>query len=71
MKTFALAIILTAFASSAFAADSMSCKPEKALHGAALKSSVTSCCTKQATAKNYKGIVKTNFLKKCESDGMM
>jgi hypothetical protein len=70
MKTIALAIFITAFAGSAFAADSMSCKPAKTLHGAALKSSVTSCCNKQAAAKSYKGIVKTNFLKKCESEGM-
>jgi hypothetical protein len=71
MKTISLALLIAAYASSAFAADTMSCKPEKKLSGAALTSSVTSCCKKQAAAKKYSGIVKTNFLKKCESEGMM
>jgi hypothetical protein len=70
MKRFALAILLIAFAGSAYAADSMSCKPAKKLSGAALTSSVTSCCNKQAAAKKYSGIVKTNFLKKCTDEGM-
>lgn len=70
MKHIVLALLLTAFTSSAFAADTMSCKPEKKLSGAALKSSVTSCCKKQAAAQKYKGVVKTNFIKKCTDEGM-
>ncbi|MGO9133343.1 MAG: hypothetical protein ACLP8A_04735 [Methylovirgula sp.] len=70
MKSIALALALTLFGASAYAADTVSCKPEKKLSGAALKSSVTSCCNKQAAAKKYSGIVKTNFLKKCTDDGM-
>ncbi|HEY1735625.1 MAG TPA: hypothetical protein VGG12_03170 [Methylovirgula sp.] len=69
MKRLALALLVTAFAGSAYAEDMMSCKPEKKLSGAALTSSVTSCCKKQAVAKNYKGIVKTEFVKKCVADG--
>lgn len=70
MKRIALALLMIAFAGSAYAADTMSCKPEKKLSGAALTSSVTSCCKKQAAAKKYQGIVKTQFLKKCEDEGM-
>lgn len=70
MKRLALALLVMAFAGSAYADDTVSCKPEKKLSGAALTSSVTSCCKKQAAAKKYKGIVKTEFLKKCEDEGM-
>ncbi len=70
MKRIALVLLLTAIAGNAYAADSVSCKPAKKLSGAALKSSVDSCCNKQAAAKKYSGIVKTNFLKKCTDEGM-
>lgn len=69
MKRLALALLITAFAGSAYAADMVSCKPEKKLSGAALTSSVTSCCKKQAAADKYKGIVKTEFMKKCIDEG--
>ncbi len=70
MKHIALALLLTAIAGSAYAADSVSCKPAKKLSGAALTSSVKSCCNKQAAAKKYSGIVKTQFIKKCMDEGM-
>ena len=70
MKRIALITVFFAFTGSAYAADSMSCKPEKKLSGAALKSSVTKCCNDQAAAKKYSGIVKTNFVKKCMDEGM-
>lgn len=69
MKSFALALALTMIAASAYAADNISCKPEKKLSGAALTSSVTSCCNKQATAHKYAGAAKTSFVKKCIADG--
>lgn len=70
MKSIALALALSMIAASAFAADTMSCKPEKKLSGAALKSSVTSCCNKQAAANKYHGAAKDSFVKKCITDGM-
>ncbi len=70
MKSIALALALSMIAASAYAADTMSCKPEKKLAGAALKSSVTSCCNKQAEANKYSGAAKSSFVKKCITDGM-
>jgi hypothetical protein len=67
MKRIALALVLTAIASSAYAAD-MSCKPAKKLSGAALTSSVKSCCTKRAKAKKLSGAAFSSSVGKCIKD---
>lgn len=71
MKRIALALMLTAIASSAYAY-SPRCKPDKKLSGAALTSFMKKCatdkCTAHADEKKYSGAARTSFIKKCVSD---
>lgn len=74
MKSIALALILTAFAGSAYA-DNPSCKTQaagKKLAGAALTSFMKKCatdtCNAAAADKKLAGAAKTSFVKKCVSD---
>ncbi|MGB8278446.1 MAG: hypothetical protein WCF20_11025 [Methylovirgula sp.] len=67
MKSIALALMLTAFAGSAYA-DSPSCKTQaagKKLAGAALSSFMKKCATDTCNAA---AADKTSFVKKCVSD---
>jgi len=64
--TFGLALLFVATAGSAYAA--ADCVPKKKLSGAALTSSVTSCCKKAAKEKKLSGAAFNSSVTKCVKD---
>lgn len=75
MKKFAIAIILTMAAGSAYADSCKATAGDKKLAGAALTSFMKKCesdakksCDSQAAEKKLHGAAQTSFTKKCVSD---